>query len=110
MVVRCCRLSGLLVQPLLATPSMPSGGGVHSIGIGSYELPWVLTYVAAAYRKRFGAFSDNEVFVARQWILDVKNPRRNQLARYPYGPANGAGRLPRFASVIPAPVGRVGRD
>ena len=42
-----------------------------------YELPWVLTYVAADYRKRFGAFSDNEVFVALQWILDFKNPRRN---------------------------------
>ena len=46
--------------------------------IGSrYDLPWTLTYLAADYRRRFGAFSDNEIFVALQWILDFKNPRRN---------------------------------
>ena len=42
-----------------------------------YELPWTLTHIEADYRRRFGAISDNEVFVALQWILDFKNPRRN---------------------------------
>ena len=42
-----------------------------------YELPWTLTHIEADYRRRFGAISDHEVFVALQWILDFKNPRRN---------------------------------
>ena len=42
-----------------------------------YELPWTLTHLEADYRRRFGTISDNEVFVALQWILDFKNPRRN---------------------------------
>ena len=42
-----------------------------------YELPWTLTHLEADYRRRFGAISDNEVFVNLQWILDFKNPRRN---------------------------------
>ena len=42
-----------------------------------YELPWTLTHIEADYRRRFGAISDNEVFVNLQWILDFKNPRRN---------------------------------
>ena len=58
----------------------PPEASTHSsyFKIGSrYELPWVLTYLAADYRRRFGQFSDNEIFVALQWILDFKNPRRN---------------------------------
>ena len=58
----------------------PVDASTHSsyFKIGSrYDLPWTLTYLAADYRRRFGAFSDNEVFVALQWILDFKNPRRN---------------------------------
>ena len=42
-----------------------------------YELPWTLTHIEADYRRRFGAISDHEVFVALQWILDFRNPRRN---------------------------------
>ena len=42
-----------------------------------YELPWTLTHIEADYRRRFGAISDNEVFVNLQWILDFQNPRRN---------------------------------
>lgn len=42
-----------------------------------YELPWTLTHIEADFRRRFGAISDNEVFVNLQWILDFKNPRRN---------------------------------
>ena len=42
-----------------------------------YELPWTLTHIEADYRVRFGTISDHEVFVALQWVLDFKNPRRN---------------------------------
>ena len=53
-------------------------GHMSYVRVGTrYELPWTLTYLAADYRVRFGTVSDHEVFVAFQWILDFKNPRRN---------------------------------
>ena len=58
----------------------PWEDSIHSsyFKIGSrYELPWTLTYVAADYRHRFGLFSDNEIFVAFQWVFDFNNPKRN---------------------------------
>lgn len=51
---------------------------LNSIKVGTrYELPWVLTHLAADYRWRFGSVSDHEVLVVFQWIFDFRNPRRN---------------------------------
>ena len=53
-------------------------GHLSYVRIGArYELPWTLTHIEADYRVRFGTISDHEVFVALQWVLDFKNPRRN---------------------------------
>ena len=53
-------------------------GHLSYVRIGArYELPWTLTHLEADYRVRFGTISDHEVFVALQWVLDFKNPRRN---------------------------------
>ena len=58
--------------------SVDDSGHLSYFKIGSrYELPWTLTYLAADYRYRFGTISDNEIFVALQWVLDFRNPRRN---------------------------------
>lgn len=51
---------------------------LNSIKFGTrYELPWVLTHIAADYRWHFGSLSDHEVLVVFQWIFDFRNPRRN---------------------------------
>ncbi len=51
---------------------------LNSIKVGTrYELPWVLTHIAADYRWHFGSISDHEILVVFQWILDFRNPRRN---------------------------------
>ncbi len=51
---------------------------LNSVKVGArYELPWVLTHIAADYRWYFGAVSDHEVLVVFQWVFDFRNPRRN---------------------------------
>ncbi len=48
----------------------------HVIAGVRYELPWTLSHVAADYRRRFGAVSDNALLVMIQWVLDFRAPRR----------------------------------
>ena len=58
--------------------SVDDPGNMSYFKVGTrYQLPWILTHLAADYRVRFGTISDHEVFVAFQWVFDFKNPRRN---------------------------------
>ncbi len=58
----------------------PDGGDAtyrsHVVAGVRYELPWTQTHLAADYRRRFGAVSDNTLLVMIQWVLDFRTPYR----------------------------------
>ena len=57
-------------------PENPGHASYLTVG-ARYELPWTLTHLAADYRFRFGAVSDQELLLVFQWVFDFRDPTRD---------------------------------